>query len=457
MGSENIIFLQKLKSKTVVVMGMGKTGIALSNFLIGKCKELIVTDSHNVNSLDSYISSNVRTEFGGHKKETFQKCDLLIVSPGVPEDNFFVQIAFASGVEVVSEIEFAWRLSNIPLVSITGTNGKTTTLTMLSEILANSDFRISVGGNIGRPLIDVVQNETNDLDFILCEVSSFQLELSSSLRPYLAMITNVTEDHIGRHKSIEDYLSVKTKLLCNQKKNDVKIINSDDPITKHLEFEGEQETLTFSRKGEVEKGSFVKNDKIYIISDDTIQEVCDISEIYLPGLHNLENLLGACAAGSFLGADIVSMKRTAINFKGLPHRMEVISKKNDITWINDSKATNVGSTKMSLLSLRGNVILIAGGFDKNSNLEYILPAVKSKVIKIFLIGDSAKRFYEFFQSEVETEIIFNLEDAVSIISKRAISGQTVLFSPACSSFDQFDDYIQRGNAFRELVNERYEN
>ena len=215
--------------------------------------------------------------------------------------------------------------------------------------------------------------------------------------------TNPQPEKNNKTKNIQKVQPIK-------KKNDVKIINSDDPITKHLEFEGEQETLTFSRKGKVKKGSFVKNDKIYIISDDTIQEVCDISEIYLPGLHNLENLLGACAAGSFLGADIVSMKRTAINFKGLPHRMEVISKKNDITWINDSKATNVGSTKMSLLSLRENVILIAGGFEKNSNLDYILPAVKSKVIKIFLIGDSAKRFYEFFQSEVETEIVFNLED-----------------------------------------------
>ena len=457
MGLDNINFLQKLKSKTVVVMGMGKTGIALSNFLIGKCRELIVTDSHNVNDLNSNILSNVRTEFGGHKKETFQKCDLLIVSPGVPEDNYFVQIAFASGVEVVSEIEFAWRLSNIPLVSITGTNGKTTTLTMLSEILENSGFRISVGGNIGRPLIDVVENETDDLDFILSEISSFQLELSSSLRPYLAMITNVTEDHIGRHKSIEDYLSVKAKLLCNQKKDDVKIINFDDPITRHLEFEGEQRTLTFSRKEAVKNGAFVKNDKVYIIADDDIQEVCDIAEIYLPGLHNLENFLGACAAGSFLGADIIAMKRTAINYKGLPHRMEIVSKKDGITWINDSKATNVGSTKMSILSLQDDVILIAGGFDKNSDLEYILPAIKSKVIKIFLIGDSAKRFYEFFQNEVETEIVFNLEDAVSAISKRVISGQTVLFSPACSSFDQFDDYIQRGNTFRELVNERYEN
>ena len=448
MNSLNVSFFQNLKSKTVVVMGMGRTGIAVSNFLEGKCKELIVTDSQNI---DDYNSRNARTEFGGHKKETFEQCDLLIVSPGVSKDDFFVRVAFDSGAEVVSEVEFAWRLSNVPFVSITGTNGKTTTLTMLSRILETSGFRIAVGGNIGRPLIDIVQNETQDLDFILSEISSFQLELSTTICPHLAIITNVTEDHIGRHNSIEDYLSVKAKLFSNQKKNDVKIINSDDPISRHLQFEGDQQTLTFSRKNKVNKGSFVNNGKIYVVLEDEIKEICDISEMYLTGLHDLENFLAACAAGAYLGADIVAMKDTAKFFKGLPHRMELILEKDGVTWINDSKATNVGSTKMSVMSLESDIILIAGGFDKNSDLEYILPAIKSKVIKIFLIGDSAGRFYNFFEGVVDTKIVFNLEDAISDISRLVISGQTVLFSPACSSFDQFNDYVERGNAFRELV------
>ncbi len=270
MGLHNVSLLQQLKDKNVVVMGMGRTGRSLSNFLLGKSRELIVTDSQKADDLDDFFLENVRVEFGGHKKETFEKCDLLIVSPGIPSNDIFVQTAFSAGAEVISEVEFACRLSDVPLVSITGTNGKTTTLTMLSEILENSGLRISVGGNIGRPLIDVVQNQTNDLDFILSEISSFQLELSPSICPYLGMITNVTHDHIGRHKSIEDYLSVKTKLLSNQKKGDVKVINSDDPITRHLKFEGEQQTLTFSRKKEVENGAFVKNDKIFVVLKDKI-------------------------------------------------------------------------------------------------------------------------------------------------------------------------------------------
>ena len=453
----NVSLLQQLKDKNVVVMGMGRTGRALSNFLLGKSRELIVTDSQKEDDLENLFSENVRVEFGGHKKETFEKCDLLIVSPGIPLNDFFVQTAFSSGAEVISEVDFACRLSDIPLVSITGTNGKTTTLTMLSEILENSGLRISVGGNIGRPLIDVVQNQTNDLDFILSEISSFQLELSPGICPYLGMITNVTHDHIGRHKSIEDYLSVKTKLLSNQRESDVKVINSDDPITRHLEFEGEQQTLTFSRKKEVSKGAFVRNDKIYIVLKDKIEEICGVSEMNLKGIHNLENFLGACAAGIFLGANIDAMRNTGLNFKGLSHRMEIISEKNGITWINDSKATNLGATKMSIMSIPGDVVLIAGGSDKKSDLEYILPAVKSKVKKIFLIGDAAKRFHEFFKDEVVTEIVFDLEKAISVISSQAVSGQTVLFSPACSSFDQFKDYIDRGNCFRELVCERNEN
>ena len=246
-------------------------------------------------------------------------------------------------------------------------------------------------------------------------------------------------------------MAVKTKLLSNQKKCDVKVINADDPMTRYLEFEGIQKTLSFSRKKKVQRGAFVKDEKIFVALKDRIKEVCSVAEMNLKGLHNLENFLGACTAGFFLGADLVAIRQTATSFQGLPHRMELISEEDGITWINDSKATNVGATKMSILSFERDIFLIAGGFDKNSELEFILPAVKSRVKKMFLIGEAAKRFYEFFKNEVETEIVSNLETAVSVISSEATSGQVVLFSPACSSFDQFDDYIDRGNCFRELV------
>ena len=446
-------WIEAQPARRALVMGMARSGIAAAGALARLGAKVVATDLEEVPGLGERLPPGVVLELGGHDEARFEECDLLVVSPGIPATNRYIALAKASGAEVIGEVELASRLCSAPIAAVTGTNGKTTVTTMLGRILEESGFRAPVGGNIGRALVEVVEAEGDGADFIVGEVSSFQLEWAPTLKPKVGVMTNVTPDHLDRHPDIHEYAGLKARLFANQGEGDAKILNADDPLTARYMTPGPQSLLAFSRKGRVRRGAYVEKGDVFLADGAGSTRVCGADELLVPGLHNLENFLAACAAAHFLGADVGAMARVARSFEGLPHRMEVVGEMGGVRWVNDSKGTNVGATAMSLESVTGDVLLIAGGVDKGGDLTPLRTGVERKVRRMILIGEAAERFGRFFDGCAPIAYAKTLDEAVRISQEEARAGDTVLLSPACSSFDQFRDYAHRGDTFREMVQE----
>ncbi len=443
-----------LPSRRALVMGMGRSGAAAAGALARLGAEVTGTDSSEIPGLRGRLPDGVALELGGHSEASFEGCDLLVVSPGVPATSRYIARARAAGAEVISEVELACRLCPVPLAAVTGTNGKTTVSAMLGRILEEGGFRAPVGGNIGRPLVEVVEAEGEDADFIVAEVSSFQLEWAPAIRPRVGVMTNVTPDHLDRHPDLREYADLKARLFANQREGDARALNADDPLAaRYMTPAGRGGVLAFSRKGAVRRGACVEGGDVLLMDEDGAARVCGAEELAAPGLHNLENFLAACAAARFLGAEAEAMARAARGFEGLPHRMEVVAERDGVRWVNDSKATNVGAAAMSLESAAGDVLLIAGGTDKGSDLAPLRSGVERKVRRLVLIGEAAERFERFFRGCAPIARARTLEEAARLCREEARPGDTVLLSPACSSFDQFRDYAHRGDAFRRMARE----
>ncbi|MFC1490992.1 UDP-N-acetylmuramoyl-L-alanine--D-glutamate ligase [Nitrospinota bacterium] len=442
---------EKLSSRRAVVMGMARTGRGAAAALARRGVKVVATDVNEDPGLAEGLPPEVALELGGHREETFRGCDLLVVSPGVPATNPFIGMALEGGAEVITEVELASRLTTVPVAAVTGTNGKTTTTAMLRGILEEGGFRAPSGGNIGRPMIEMVEEEGKEADFLVCEVSSFQLEWSPTLRPRVAVMTNVSPDHLDRHPDLSEYADLKARLFANQGPEDAKVVNADDPLAARYFEGGSQQALAFSRREPPPRGAYFDGRDVCLVDGGERQRVCAVDDFAVPGVHNLENFLAACAAAHFLGVDAGAMGRLARRFEGLPHRMEIVGRIGGVTWVNDSKGTNVGATVMSLLSVEGGVLLIAGGTDKGSDLAPLLGPVRDRVRKMFLIGEAAERFAGCFEGVVPVDRAGTLSEAVSRCAKEAREGETVMLSPACSSFDQFRDFEHRGDAFREMA------
>lgn len=453
MENKATAWIEALPARRALVMGMARSGIAAAGVLARLGAKVVATDLEDIPGLAERLPSDVVLELGGHSEACFEECDLLVVSPGIPATNRYIALAKASGSEVIGEVELACRLCPVPIAAVTGTNGKTTVTIMLGRILEESGFRAPVGGNIGRALVEVVEAEGDGADFVVGEVSSFQLEWAPTIKPKVGVMTNVTPDHLDRHPDIHEYADIKSRLFANQGEGDVKILNADDPLTARYMTPGAQSVMAFSRKGPVHRGAYVENGDVFLAEEAGSAYVCGAGDLRVRGLHNLENFLAACAAARFLGVDVGAMARVARSFEGLPHRMEVVGEMNGVRWVNDSKGTNVGATTMSLKSLAGSVLLIAGGVDKGSDLTPLSAMVEKKVRRMILIGEAAGRFGRFFDGCAPIVYAKTLDEAVRISHEEAKGGDTVLLSPACSSFDQFRDYAQRGDVFRQMVQE----
>ena len=451
LDNEATAWIEALPARRALVMGMARSGIAAAGALARLGAEVVATDLEEVPGLAGRLPPGVVLELGGHEEARFRECDLLVVSPGIPATNRYIALARASGAEVIGEVELACRLCPAPVAAVTGTNGKTTVTTMLGRILEESGFRAPVGGNIGRALVEVVEAEGDEADFIVGEVSSFQLEWAPTIKPKVGVMTNVTADHLDRHPDIDEYAALKARLFANQGEGDARVLNADDPLTARYMTPGAQGVLAFSRKGRVRRGAYVERGGVFLAEDAGAARVCGADELLVPGLHNLENFLAACAAARFLGADAGAMARVARGFEGLPHRMEVVGEKGGVRWVNDSKGTNVGAAAMSLESVAGDVLLIAGGVDKGGDLAPLRALVEKKVRRMLLIGEAAGRFARFFDGCAPIAQAKTLDEAVRIAHEEARAGDTVLLSPACSSFDQFRDYAHRGDVFRRMA------
>jgi len=445
-----------LKSKRVLVVGLARTGIAMAQFCASRGAAVTATDSRGEAEIGEEVvaklrAANVSLELGGHQEPTFLRQDLIIPSPGVPADAPMLQAARAKGVTIWSEIELAYRFRQGKLIGITGSNGKTTTTSLVAHILRTASFPTILAGNIGTPLISCVAQMRQDTVTVV-ELSSFQLELIQEFRTDISVFLNLTPDHLDRHHSMELYSKAKARIFENQREEDFAILNADDLGTTPL-APTRPHVFWFSRKQRAAQGAFVRGDDIVFRSDGGEEVVINRDEVPLLGAHNLENVLAAIATARLAGASAKAVAEGVRSFAGVEHRLEFVSEINGVRYYNDSKATNVDATLKALDAFPGRILLILGGKDKGSDYTLLQAPLREKAILALLIGAAADKIASQIDGVVAIERAGTLDQAVAIASQSARAGDVVLLAPACASFDQFENYEHRGRVFKALIHE----
>ena len=444
----------ELKDKLVTILGLARSGQAAARVLHARGAEVLVSDTRPASELHEAIASlpaGVQVETGGHSSRCLD-ADLIVISPGIPRDLAILQAAQADGVEILGEIELAYRLAQVPIVGITGTNGKTTTTTLVGKILEESGKRIGVGGNIGQPLVGFVDDP--DLDVLVAEISSFQLESTSTFRPTVAAWLNFSDDHLNRHGSREAYWEAKKQLFVHQSPTDWAILNADDAAVQPLAGALPARHMAFAIRSELREGVLARDGWITHRVGGEDHPIMPISEIQLRGEHNLENCLAATAIALALGVTTDAIRRAISAFGGVEHRIEPVRVLDGVQWFNDSKGTNYDSTIKALRSFHEPLVLIAGGRDKGGAIAPLVATIRECVQHVVLVGESAPTFERFLRAGGYEAITMtsNLEEAIAQARQEAVTGGVVLYSPAATSFDMFRDYEHRGRTFKTLVN-----
>ena len=444
----------ELNDKRVLVVGLGKSGVASALFLKSRGARVTVSDSKPEAELRKEIllllEHGIAVETGGHGDRTFRDQDLIVVSPGVPFDAPQLVQARSLGEKVIGEIELAAQFLSGPMVAITGANGKTTTTTLAGEILTAAKLPVLVGGNIGTPAITFVDQSTPKT-WIVLEVSSFQLETIVDFRPRFAVILNITPDHLDRHKTFANYIDAKARIFENQGPEDFTVLNADDPTTVDLAERTLAQRFLFSRKKEIGIGAFVRGAHIFFRDSQREREIMPLNDIPLKGAHNLENVLAAISVGMLTGCQPEQIRSAIQNFKAVEHRLEFVAKVAGVDYYNDSKATNVDATIKALESFPANIHLILGGKDKGSDYALLNDLLRERVKRVYTIGAAAGKIESHIHGAAEIDHAETLETAVQRASASAVAGDIVLLAPACSSFDQFQNYEHRGSVFKEAV------
>jgi UDP-N-acetylmuramoylalanine--D-glutamate ligase len=443
----------ELKGKHVLVIGLARTGVATAFFCAGRGAVVTATDLRRADELgeaaEKLRDAGVRLEFGGYAPNILQGQELVVPSPGVPADAPLLQEAGALGLKVWSEIELASHFLHGQMIGITGSNGKTTTTSLVEHILHAAEFPTVLAGNIGMPLI-ARASETTDHTITVAELSSFQLELIENFEPKVAVFLNLTPDHLDRHKTMAAYGAAKARIFENQTEQDFAVLNADDSGSAAY-VPSRPQVFWFSRKKNVEPGAFVCGGKIIFRRDGNEEEILEANEIPLPGAHNLENVLAAVAATRLAGAQPSQIAAGIRSFAGVEHRLEFVAEIQGVRYYNDSKATNVDATLKALASFPGRILVILGGKDKDSDYTQLRTALREKAILALLIGAAAEKIEKQIEGSVAIQRAGTLENAVDIAYHAAHPGDIVLLAPACASFDQFQNYEHRGRVFKELV------
>jgi UDP-N-acetylmuramoylalanine--D-glutamate ligase len=451
----------ELKDKRVLVVGLGRSGVASALFLKAHGARVTVSDTKSgdelCNEIPTLLDHGITVETGGHGERTFRGQDLIVVSPGVPVDAPALVQARALGGEVIGEIELASQFLPGPMVAITGSNGKTTTTTLAGEILAAGGFPTLVGGNIGTPAISLVERAKPETVIVL-EVSSFQLETIQTFHPKVAVVLNVTPDHLDRHKTFEGYTDAKARMFENQLSGDFAVLNADDPTFVAMAQRTKARVFWFSRQKEVRQGVWVRDGNILFRRGDERneqREIMPVSEIPLKGAHNLENVLAAACAGVLMGCEAKKIRQAVHDFKAVEHRLEFVATIGGVDYYNDSKATNVDATIKALESFPANIHLILGGKDKGSDYTVLSELLQKRVKSVYTIGAAAEKIESQIASSrsANFEVVHaeTLENAIRKAHAVAAPGDVVLLAPACASFDQFKNYEHRGQVFKEIV------
>jgi UDP-N-acetylmuramoylalanine--D-glutamate ligase len=442
-----------LNGKRTLVVGLGKSGVASALFMKAHGARVTVSDTKSGDELRNEIpvllDHGITVETGGHGERTFRGQDLIVVSPGVPVDAPPLVQARSLGETVIGEIELAAQFLPGPIVAITGSNGKTTTTTLAGEIIAASAFPVLVGGNIGTPAISLAERAKPDTIIVL-EISSFQLETIQSFRPKVAVVLNVTPDHLDRHRTFEIYADAKARIFENQQPGDFAVLNADDPTCVAMGNRTRGQVFWFSRHKEVQQGAWVRDGNIVFRDANGQREVLQVSDIPLKGAHNLENVLAAVCSAVLMGCSAEKIRQAVHAFKAVEHRLEFVATINGVDYYNDSKATNVDATIKALESFPANIHLILGGKDKGSDYSVLNDLIRHRVKRVYTIGAAAAKI----ESQVKgAELVHaeKLENAIRKAHASAQAGDVVLFAPACASFDQFKSYEHRGKVFKEIV------
>ncbi len=444
-----------ITGKKISIIGAVRSGIAAAKLCKRKGGIPFVSDysvyEANSENFDSLTEFGIEYEAGGHTDRVFD-AELIVTSPGVPSDSDVLREAANRGIKIVSELEFAAMFCRGTIIGITGTNGKTTTTSLCGHVLEGCGLKTYVAGNIGLAFSELTDSVSEE-EYVVLEISSFQLDYVSEFKPKFSTILNITPDHLDRYDNIfENYIAAKTRVARKQDETDYFLYNADDKNTPVKFMNSKVNKLAFSLKNKVENGVYYNGKKIVYVKNGEEFEVCSGRSLSIRGEHNLANAMAVCAIACKLGLSFDCIKQGLKTFPGVEHRMEFVREFNGAKYINDSKATNVDSVWYALRSFDKNIILILGGKDKGNDYTRIADLVKKRVKKIYAVGSSSAKVYEFFKDITETVVLGNIEECVKLSAKEAVEGDVVLLSPACASFDQFKSYEHRGQVFKGLVN-----
>ena len=438
----------------VLVIGLARTGLATALFCAKHNAIVTATDTRPESDLGEAPAklrdAGVTLELGGHVEKTYLAQDLIIPSPGVPADDPLLAKTRSKGITIWSEIELAYRFLEGELIGITGSNGKTTTTTLVHHILKAAGKKAILAGNVGTPLIACVELMNSETVSVV-ELSSFQLELTDQFRPDIAVFLNLTPDHLDRHKTLESYAAAKARIFAKQTELDAAVLNADDAPTVALAPKKKAQVFWFSRKKLVDQGACVRGTDVVIVHHGKHEFAMKIAEIPLAGAHNLENVLAAATAARLAGVDAVTIGNAVKSFSGVEHRLEFVTEIGGVRYYNDSKATNVDATLKALDAFPGRILVILGGKDKGSDYTVLQKPLREKAILALLIGAAADKIENQIAGSVAIERAGTLQHAVEVASQAAKRGDVVLLAPACASFDQFENYEHRGRVFKELV------
>jgi len=506
----------ELNNKRVLVVGLGKSGLAAARFMKERGARVTVSDARPatlIAELPALVEQGIMVEAGSHGLLTFRRQDLIVVSPGVPMSTPELKQVRAMGMPIISELELGWRFLQGEVVAITGSNGKTTTTTLMGEILKVDGRATLVGGNIGRPVTEMVgesvelsrrsgqqagpstadgaksaptsaqddnvvegrkeadpsatlrdDNQNGLLPddnaaagggqvWNVLEVSSFQLETVVEFRPRIAMVLNITPDHLDRHGTFEAYAAAKARITEKQIAEDFLVLNAEDAPTQMVAAKTKAQIYWFSPRRQVKQGAFVHGESIFFTASEGAkpEPVMPVAEIPLAGAHNVENVLAAVCAGRLAGVPPEIIRKAVACFKAVEHRLEFVRAVNDVRYYNDSKATNVDATSKAVASFPGGIHLILGGKDKDSDYATLSPLLRERVKTVITIGSAAEKIERQLAGVAKIERAETMERAVAFAHRTAVAGDTVLLAPACASFDQFENYEHRGRVFKELV------
>ena len=442
-----------------MVVGLGRSGLAAALFLRRRGAQVTVSDIRSAEQLGKEIPAlleeGIAVEAGGHGLLTFRRQDLIVVSPGVPLDTPELVQVKAFGLPIIGELELASEYLKGKSLAITGSNGKTTTTALCGAILTAGKLPVQVGGNIGVPVIALVDQSRDD-GWSVLEVSSFQLETAYRFHPEIAVILNVTPDHLDRHGTFENYAAAKERIFANQTAEDALLLNADDDVTSHMAARAKARIFWFSAKRVVRQGAFVHEGAIvFRASEQAAPEfILKVENIPLKGHHNVENVLAAVCAARLAGVEPEAIRKAAESFKAVEHRLEFVAEINGVDYYNDSKATNVDAAAKAIASFPGGIHLILGGKDKNSDYRQLRSLLEERVKAVYTIGAAAEKIETHIYGAVPVVSAGTLDQAVARAAEAAQPGEIVLLAPACSSFDQFENYEHRGQVFKDLVHAR---